>query len=155
MATIATPVRIGLADRGRRMTLDEYLEAEVEEGFRYELAAGVLEVTQVPNDPHRQVVTNLYDAIRACVPSLTSACRLELRRRIRVPAWASWDDHWTKSGPGRRPSRRHPRVRADRRWPGAGRRGRFAATVSSRDYVTKREEYLAYGLQTNTGSSTP
>ena len=63
MATIAAPRRIGLADRGRRMTLDEYLEAEVEEGYRYELAAGVLEVTQVPNDPHRQVVTNLYDAI--------------------------------------------------------------------------------------------
>src|SRR3954452_1788199 len=63
MATVSMPLRIGLADHGRRMTLDEFLEAEVEEGYRYELARGVLEVTQVPNDPHFQVVTNLYLAI--------------------------------------------------------------------------------------------
>ena len=45
------------------MTLEEFLEADVVEGYRYESARGVLEVTQVPNYPHRQVVTNLYDAI--------------------------------------------------------------------------------------------
>jgi Uma2 family endonuclease len=42
------------------MTIDEFLEAEEEPGYRYELARGVIEVTQVPNDPHGQVVSNLY-----------------------------------------------------------------------------------------------
>ncbi len=54
MAAIATPLCIGPADHGRTMTLEEFLDAEAEEGYRYELARGVLEVTQVPNDLHRQ-----------------------------------------------------------------------------------------------------
>src|SRR5438132_13084614 len=56
-------LRIGPADNGRRMTLEEFLEAEVEEGYRYELARGVLEVTEVPNDPHGVVVCSLYRAV--------------------------------------------------------------------------------------------
>jgi hypothetical protein len=63
MATIATQLLVGPNDHGCSMTLEEFLEADVVEGYRYELARGALEVTQVPNDPHRQVVTNLYDAI--------------------------------------------------------------------------------------------
>jgi hypothetical protein len=34
MTAITTPVRIGPADNGRRMTISELLEAEVEEGYR-------------------------------------------------------------------------------------------------------------------------
>ena len=49
-------LRLGPADRGRRLTLNEYLGAEVEEGYRYELARGVLEVSEVPKDPHEVVV---------------------------------------------------------------------------------------------------
>ena len=56
MATVAAPVRIGPADNGRTMTLDEFREADVEEGYRYELARGVLEVTEVPDDYHGQVI---------------------------------------------------------------------------------------------------
>ena len=51
------------ADHGRVLTLDEFLEADEEPGYRYELARGVLEVTIVPNDPHGEVVCNLYRAI--------------------------------------------------------------------------------------------
>ena len=46
MATVTTPLRIGLADHGRAMTLDEFEEAGFEEGYRYELARGVLEVSE-------------------------------------------------------------------------------------------------------------
>jgi Uma2 family endonuclease len=60
--TTAVRLRIGPADHGRTMTLEEFLDAEEEEGYRYELARGVLEVTNVPNDPHGMVVCNLYDA---------------------------------------------------------------------------------------------
>src|SRR3978361_1125666 len=56
MATAAPPLRISPADNGRRMTLDEFLDAEEEEGYRYELARGVLEVSEVPNDPHGLLV---------------------------------------------------------------------------------------------------
>ena len=63
MATVTPPLRIGPADSGRTMTLQEFLDADVVEGYRYELARGVLEVNQVANDPHRQVVTNLYDSV--------------------------------------------------------------------------------------------
>ncbi len=43
MATVATPIKIGLADRGRAMSLEEFMEAEETDGYRYELARGVLE----------------------------------------------------------------------------------------------------------------
>src|SRR4051794_29065918 len=58
MATIAT--RIGPADHGRKMTLEEFLDAEEEPGYRYELARGVLEVTYVPGEPHGLIVYLLY-----------------------------------------------------------------------------------------------
>jgi Putative restriction endonuclease len=61
--TVAVPLRIGPADHGRTMTLEEFREANEEDGYRYELARGVLEVSEVPNDPHGVVVANLYDGI--------------------------------------------------------------------------------------------
>lgn len=63
MATVST-IRIGLADHGRTMTLDEFLEAEETEGFRYELARGVLEVTEDPNEPHTDIQWSLMRAVR-------------------------------------------------------------------------------------------
>jgi hypothetical protein len=62
MATVST-LRIGPADHGRTMTLEEFLEAEEEEGYRYELARGVLEVTQVPDEPHGLIVCAFYTAL--------------------------------------------------------------------------------------------
>ena len=64
MATSTSTIRIGPADHGRSMTLEEFLEAEEEEGYRYELARGVLEVTVVPDDPHGVMVWNLLSAVR-------------------------------------------------------------------------------------------
>ncbi len=58
MAT--TRITIGPADHGRKMTLDEFREAEEEPGYRYELAHGVLEVIDFPKTPHRRVVSNLF-----------------------------------------------------------------------------------------------
>ena len=61
MAT--TTIQIGPADNGRAMTLDEFLEAEEERGYRYELARGVLEVSVVPIDPHGLIKKRLFEAI--------------------------------------------------------------------------------------------
>jgi len=54
-------LQIGPADHGRRMTLEEFREAEEEEGYRYELARGVLEVIDIPKIPHRRIVSNLFE----------------------------------------------------------------------------------------------
>ena len=57
------PSRFASAPRyGRRMTLEEFREAEEPEGYRYELAR-VLKVVQVPDDPHGQVVDNLHSSV--------------------------------------------------------------------------------------------
>ena len=143
MATITTPVRIGPADDGRRMTLEEFLEAEVEEGYRYELARGVLEVTQGPNDPHLQVVANLYVAIgqySRTHPGVVLRFGGGAEFQFVVPEMASG---------------RNPDLGVVLRTASKDRRGRkvpaLAGEVVSRrslkrDYETKREEYLAYGL---------
>ena len=60
MATVN--LRIGPADNGRRITLEEFREAEEQPGCLYELARGVLEVTEVPGDDHGQIVDNLREA---------------------------------------------------------------------------------------------
>ena len=87
MATIAT--RIGPADHGRAMTLEEFREAEEEEGYRYELARGVLEVTEVPERSARlQSSANLYQALGRYRCRPIPDVILPLRRRRRVPPLA-------------------------------------------------------------------
>ena len=54
MATITR--RIGPSDHGQRLTLDEFIEADFEEGWLYELARGVIDVTQVPGPHHGRIV---------------------------------------------------------------------------------------------------
>ena len=61
MAAITT--RLGPLDHGRTLTLDEFRDAEAEEGYRYELERGVVIVTKVPGTRHGQVVSNLYCAL--------------------------------------------------------------------------------------------
>ena len=146
MATVADRIRVSLADHGRRMTLEEFEEADFEEGYRYELAKGVLEVTLVPGEPHGLIVHMLYklftryeDAhpgmihrfggaseFRLCLPAMVSGRNPDLAVALRnMPP----DDS------GMRPPSLAIEVVTD---------GDEART---RDYVTKREEYLAYGLR--------
>jgi Uma2 family endonuclease len=143
MATVATPLRIGPADHGRAMTLEEFLEAEETEGYRYELARGVLEVSEVPDDPHGDVVANLYDAIsryRRDHPGVIRRYGGGNEFRFWLPGMIS----------GRNPDLGVVLHGAPKDWRGR-RTAVLAAEVVSgrsvkRDYVTKREEYLAYGL---------
>ena len=143
MATMVAPLRIGLADHGRAMTLEEFLEAEETEGYRYELARGVLEVSEVPNDPHGVVVANLYDGVgryRRDHPGVIYRYGGGSEFRFWLPGMVS----------GRNPDLAVVLVGAPKDWRGR-RIAALAAEVVSRtsvkrDYVTKREEYLAYGL---------
>ena len=60
MSTAVTAIKIGPADDGRTMPLAEFLDAEETPGYRYELARGVIEVSEVPNDPHGLIVDAIH-----------------------------------------------------------------------------------------------
>ena len=143
MATVAPPLLLTPADHGRTMKLDEFLEADVEQGYRYELGKGVLEVTQVPNPSHGQVVTKLYDAIsqyRRTHPGVVLRYGGGSEFQFVLPALQS----------GRHPDLGVVLRGAPEDWRGDSIVALAAEVVSARsakrDYVTKREEYLAFGL---------
>jgi len=143
MATVATPLRITPADHGRAMTLEEFMEAEEADGYRYELAQGVLEVTQVPNDPHGVVVCNLYRAVSRFGeqhPGVIHRFGGGSEFRFWLPRMIS----------GRNPDLGVVLRGAAKDWLGRRLPALAAEVVSrgsiQRDYETKREEYLAYGL---------
>jgi Uma2 family endonuclease len=145
MATVTSTLRIGPDDHGRLMTLEEFLEAEVEEGYRYELARGVLEVTQVPNDPHGVTVWVILQFI--------AAYNVKHPRVIYRAGGGSEFRFWLPSMiSGRNPDAFVVLRGTPKDW-----RGRRPASLAfevvsegseahERDYVTKRAEYLAYGL---------
>jgi Uma2 family endonuclease len=142
MASVA-PLRVGPADHGRPMTLDEFREAEELGGYRYELARGFLEVSDIPEEDHGLVVWRLLVAFardreaskrvwrygtsggfRLWLPGLVSA---------RSPDGAAVLSGTPEGPDGRRPPSLAIEV--------------VAPESQTRDYVTKREEYLAYGLR--------
>jgi Uma2 family endonuclease len=141
--TVAIPLRIGPADHGRTMTLEEFKEAEELDGFRYELARGVLEVSEVPNDPHGVVVSNLYDAIGG----YRRAHYGVILRYGGGNEFRFWLPHMVS---GRNPDLAVVLRGAPKDWRGRRLPALAAEVVSpgsiKRDYEVKREEYLAYGL---------
>lgn len=144
MATTQT-TRIGPADHGRRMSLDEFREAEEQEGYRYELARGVLEVTQVPGDSHGQIVDNLHQAL--------SRYRLDHPRVIRRIGHGS-DVRYVIPGAG---SDRHPDLAIVFRGAALDDQRNLRAALAievvspgerarRRDYEDKRGDYLLVGI---------
>ncbi len=59
MATITR--QIGPADHGQPLTLDEFIHADFEDGWLYELARGVIVVTEVPGINHGRIVGRLIE----------------------------------------------------------------------------------------------
>ena len=51
-----TITKIGPADHGRRMSLEEFDHAEGQEGYLYELSRGVITVADVPRRRHLLLV---------------------------------------------------------------------------------------------------
>jgi Uma2 family endonuclease len=142
MATAAAP-RIGPADHVRTMTLDEFMESEPDEGYRYGLAGGVLEATEDPNDSHGQVVSNLYRALARYIerrPGIVRRFGGGSEFRIWLPGMAT----------GRNPDlgvvlQGTPKDGRGRRVPALV--GEVVSAQSGEsDYETKRGEYLAFGL---------
>ena len=66
-------VKVGPSDHGRRMSLQEFDKAEVQEGYLYELGRGVIVVSDVPAPRHLAMV----NAIRRQLMAYDLAKRME------------------------------------------------------------------------------
>jgi Uma2 family endonuclease len=125
------------------MTLEEFREAEEDDGYRYELSRGVLEVTEVPNDPHGVVVCNLYRALGRYDEQHPGA----IHRYGGGSEFRFWLPRMVS---GRNPDLGVVLRGAPKDWRGRRVPALAAEVVSrgsiERDYETKRAEYLAYGL---------
>jgi Uma2 family endonuclease len=144
MATITR--RIGPADHGQRMTLDEFIEADFQEGWLYELARGVIDVTEVPGLNHGRMVnrvTRLFILYDTAHPGIINYRAGGGECRLRLPAMQS-DRH-----PDQAVYLNPPPPGDNQPWT------RWVPQIvveivslggEDRDYVEKREEYLRIGV---------
>jgi Uma2 family endonuclease len=144
MATVQH--RIGPVDHGRKMTLQEFWDAEEEPGYLYELARGVLEVSEVPGDLHWQVVDNLHETFsvfRRDHPGLIHRIGHGSDVRYIIPELES-DRHPDLALLFRGETRRDVKGRVVSvlgvEVVSPGKRSK------DRDYLDKRTDYLAFGL---------
>src|SRR5262249_43195028 len=56
-------VMIGPRDCGQPMRLEDFEFAEVQEGYRYELSRGVIDVSDIPDGPHSDQCDVLRDQL--------------------------------------------------------------------------------------------
>jgi hypothetical protein len=144
MSTVA--IKIGPADHGRPLNLADFEQAELQEGYLYELGRGIIAVSDVPNRRHvAQVIAirrqvSAYDLahaerIRAVLAG--SECKIPVvsLQSERHPDLAIYctpmpeeDDLWATW---------IPEIVIEVISPGS----------EQRDYVEKREEYLLFGVR--------
>jgi Uma2 family endonuclease len=137
---------IGPADHGKRMSLAEFEHAEVQEGYLYELSRGVITVMDVPKRRHLLTVQEIRDQL--------TAYKLSSPQEIAVIAGGMdckllvWDLE----------SERHPDLSIYKTPPPKGDDlwSRWlpelvieivSLSSQQRDYIEKREEYLAVGIK--------
>ena len=128
------------------MVFEEFIEADFREGWLYELARGIVIVTEVPGIHHGRIVSRfselfvVYDISHRGVINYR-ACGGEGRLRFPVMKSDRHPDqaiylHPEPEGPGIW-SRWVPEIVVEV----------VSATGEDRDYVEKREEYLLAGVQ--------
>lgn len=148
MSEVANQITVGPQDAGRRMSFEDFQRAQPENGHVYELARGVVEVTDIPNRPHARVAQEISLALSVYVAAH--------RERVRYMASGSG----AKIELPEQESERHPDIslyltewpESDYPWdkwvPDI-----VIEVVSSgkkahrRDHITKRQEYLAAGVR--------
>ena len=138
--------KIGPADHGRRMSLADFEHVETVEGRRYELGRGVIIVSEVPNPPHLAQVNALRFQLTAYA----------LAHPGRIYSIAGGGE--CKILLSALDSERHPDLAIYRTPPPGDESDVWYIWVPEivievvspdsehRDYVDKREEYLAFGV---------
>ena len=147
MATVtpAVQITIGPRDAGRTMTLDEFIAADWQEGYLYELARGVVVVTSVPHPRHGRIVRRIarvFDRYDEAYPRTIKYAAGGAECRLRLPGLMS-DRHPDQAiylTP--EPSGTH----LWHRWTPAIVVEVVSRSAEARDYVEKREEYLHLGV---------
>jgi hypothetical protein len=141
-----TAVKIGPADHGRRMTLDDFDHADVQEGYIYELGRGVIVVSDVPRRRHLVQVDAIrmqFSVYRLAHPERIATIAGGGECKILVPGFES---------------ERHPDIAIYFSSPASEEQiwstwvpDIVVEVVSPgsevRDYQEKREEYLAFGVR--------
>lgn len=59
MATVTRKISIGPEHHGRKMSFEKFINADFQEGWLYELARGVIVVTDIPGINHGRIVQRL------------------------------------------------------------------------------------------------
>ena len=141
----AVKLRVGPRDHGRRIGFDEFAEADFQEGYHYELARGVIEVTDVPavwHDLMLMAINLQFDGYILQTPG--EIYLYATQPRLRLPAMES-DRHPDRAiylappPDGESWTGWIPDIAIEVVSPGRENR--------QRDYVTKREEYLVAGVR--------
>jgi len=141
-----TVIKIGPADHGRRMSLDDFDAAEASEGFFYELSRGVITVSDVPGLPHALCLDATRQQIaewRGTRPGLVRLLAAGNECKILIAGFES-ERHPDLSIYLSRPSDTRDLWS---RWIPEIVIGIVSLGSVQRDYVEKREEYLAFGVQ--------
>jgi Uma2 family endonuclease len=141
-----TAIRIGPSDHGRRMSLADFEHAEVVDGKLYELARGVIIVSDVPNPRHLAQITATRRQLAA----------YDLAHPDRIHTIASGSD--CKILVASLESERHPDLAIYKTAPNTDESDVWATWIpeivievvslgsEQRDYIEKREEYLLFGV---------
>jgi Uma2 family endonuclease len=138
-------ITVGPEHHGRAMAFPAFIEADFQEGWLYELARGIVIVTEVPAPEHGEVIWRitelliLYDVAHRGIIKYRaggSECRL------RFPGMNS--DRHPDQAIYLRPRPSGPRVWT--RWVPEIVVEVVSESGEDRDYVEKREEYLRAGV---------
>ena len=140
-----TTIKVGPQDAGRRMSLEDFDTAEGQPGYIYELSKGIVIVSDVPNPPHLAQLN-------------------AIRRQLAAYDLANPNVIHTIAGGGEckllvrgEESERHPDIAVYKSPPPEG--NVWATWIPDlvveivspdsehRDYIDKREEYLAFGVR--------
>ena len=139
-------IKVGPADHGRRMSLEDFDHAEAQEGHLYELARGVVIVSDVPDDKHGAQVDILRQQLylyRAAHPERIHriAAGMECKLLVRALESERHPDLSIYLTP-------HPKVEDYWSvWVPEIVFGVVSPSSERRDYEEKREEYLLFGVR--------
>jgi Uma2 family endonuclease len=139
-------IKVGPADHGRQMSLADFDQAEVQEGYLYELGRGVILVSDVPKRRHLAQV----------LETRTQLTAYQFAHPNRIHAICSGSE--CKLLIGRFDSERHPDLAVYKTLPPEENEDFWSTWIPElvievvspgselRDYQEKREEYLAFGV---------